>query len=95
MAMGNRIDLSGQSAIVTGGAQGFGREGGGHGRTYSAPRRRRGLTFLEQEAARAPTGEARAALDVHRVGAAVLRGAPERAVAAHPAVLQCLVSHTS
>jgi tetratricopeptide (TPR) repeat protein len=40
------------------------------------------LTFLEQEAARAPTAEARAALDSHRVSAAVQLGAPERAVAA-------------
>ncbi|MBF5042246.1 tetratricopeptide repeat protein [Aggregicoccus sp. 17bor-14] len=40
------------------------------------------LGFLEQEAARAPTAEARAALDSHRVSAAVALGAPERAVAA-------------
>lgn len=43
------------------------------------------LSFLEREAKAAPTPQARAAFDPHRVGAALTLGQPERAI---PALLQ-------
>lgn len=45
----------------------------------------RWLTFLEEQAAAAPSPEARAAFDSHRVSAAMMLGTPERAL---PAVQQ-------